>query len=61
MEKGKLIYRFHDPNPDKVMETYIRQIMVHNGVDQVMVSLENNCFSCEMRDAGMLRGRENVE
>ncbi len=35
MKKRKLIYRFHNPNPDKVMETYIQQMMIHNGVDQV--------------------------
>lgn len=35
MEKRRLTYRFHDPNPDKAMEAYIRQILVRNGVNQV--------------------------
>ncbi len=42
MKNKKLTYRFHNPNPDKVMENYIRQVMVYNGVNQVFVSLEKS-------------------
>ncbi len=50
MKRKKLTYRFHNPNPDKVMETYIQQIMVHHGVDQVFVSLENDIPSITQKE-----------
>ncbi len=42
MKKKELTYRFHNPNPDKVMENHIQQIMILNGVNQVFLSLENS-------------------
>ena len=41
MKKKQLTYRFHNPNPEMVMEDYIQKIMIDNGVKDIFSALQD--------------------
>lgn len=40
MKNQQLTYRFHNPNPEKALEDYIRKIVIQNGVKDIFSALQ---------------------